>query len=106
MRKNSVAVILLAICPLLTAQQPQQTPDPEPASQATPAAQQAAPAAACTSARKWNNWETHRLRLLPLPLPAHPHVQVTDPSAESATLQWLVLQDQPARAHRGVPAIF
>ena len=38
MRKNPVAVILLAICPLLTAQQPQQIPD------TTPAVQQAAPA--------------------------------------------------------------
>src|SRR5271166_637498 len=36
MRTHPIAVILLAICPLLTAQQPQPTPQSSPAQQATP----------------------------------------------------------------------
>ena len=36
MRKNPIAVMLLAICPLLTAQQPQTTPQTPPAQQAAP----------------------------------------------------------------------
>ncbi|MGA2048752.1 MAG: PEGA domain-containing protein [Terracidiphilus sp.] len=36
MRKNSIAVLLLTICPILTAQQPQPAPQTPPAQQATP----------------------------------------------------------------------
>jgi hypothetical protein len=45
MRKNPLAVILLAICPLLVAQQPQPAPAPPADQQATPAQAPAGPAA-------------------------------------------------------------